>query len=241
MKRLLLLLILAASTIYAQAETLTLNKKTQQVSSYLDQTYKVEPYIKAGLNLATISGVGENYDFNKNNMQVGYYVGAGFTGAVIYDFYWGMELGLSTRGFGGEHEFPEYGQDKNDFEYLYSHNVELVPIFVGYKYKLSDKITLDTHFGMYLSYDYYGEYTYEDNFDSRDSKYYSLSEYANENDMSYKRFDLGIKYGVGVWFNNRVNLGVELKNGFQPMFEVDDTDSVHGYTFNAMATLRYKF
>ncbi len=235
------MLLLATSALYAKAETLSLNKRTEALSPLLSQTYKVDPYIKAGLNLATISGVGENYDFDKNNMQVGYYVGVGFTGAVIYDFYWGMEFGLSSRGFGGELKFPEYGQDKNDFEYLYSHNVELVPIFIGYKYKLSDKITLDTHFGMYLSYDYYGEYTYEDNYDSSYSRYYSLSEYADENDMSYKRFDLGIKYGVGAWFNNKINFGLELKNGFQPMFEYDDTDSVYGYTLNAMATLRYKF
>ncbi len=242
MKKLLLLTLLASCVLCAEAQN-SAKRRDLLRESGLSEPYKLDQYIRGGLNLSTISGV-DSFDFDNNILQAGYFLGYGFTAPIFWDLYWGSEFALTTRGFGGEFEFPEYDQVGNDVEYIHAHLVQLTPINIGYRYALSDNVKLDLQVGVYLSYDYAGKYYYDDKFDDSYDLNYTFEEYAESKEMSYSRFDVGLNSGLGVWYKDKVKFDVQVKNGFMPIFEYDDDDDEgekFGFTCNYMATVSFRF
>lgn len=142
------------------------------------------------------------------------------------DLYWGMELGLGTRGgsyTGGEYKWiSDYvsseGEDKC---YVNTYNVKFVPFEIGYKFPVTDKLKIDAHLGVFVSFDYAGAYTEDEwrttTYNDGDATKETFNESWSFGDdyADMYRFDAGLQLGVGVWFG-RFNLNFTWQRGFAP-------------------------
>lgn len=169
-------------------------------------------YVRAGLNMNSLSL--DDGDFESQNSsyetsgKTGFNLDFGFNkGFGKSNAYWGMELGVSSRG-GKIEEFSGYkGYDDNGNEFMewvkngeYSftgYNVKFVPLMFGYKYPVTEDIKIDGHIGGFVSYDFTTSEDEEDMYDV-----YSDSD-----------VDAGLQVGVGVWYK-RVNLDLMYQKGF---------------------------
>lgn len=170
------------------------------------------------------------------------------------DLYWGMELGLGTRG-GSYHAYqksPTYeGEDKC---WVNTYGVKYVPFQLGYKFPVNDDIKIDAHLGVWLEYDFAGSYT--------EDEWAKWSTWGNsDNEETYKRswgyyddhvngigIDAGLQLGIGVWFK-RFNLNFTWQRGFAPMMDFPfgdhvynkDGDRVYYNSSNAIISLGVSF
>ncbi len=118
--------------------------------------FNIEERIKDYFKPASSLGFDFDFGFNK-------YFGQS-------NLYWGMELGVGTRGFANS----EADEDKNATAY----NVKYSPFTIGYKYPLTETIKIDAHFGGFATYDFAHS-----------------SGFSTDND-----YDFGIQVGAGVWY-----------------------------------------
>ena len=88
----------------------------------------------------------------------------------------------------------------------------------GWKINIPDtKFSIDPHIGVYAACDYAGKMTIEeDGYDDQEVKIGDMDD--------YNRFDVGMKIGVGVWYNKKYNLDFTYQRGFLGM----DTDADGG-------------
>ena len=169
--------------------------------------------------------------------------------------YWGMELGIGKRGFKQKlsagyiemttssniMQFKELATDQTSN--LLAEYVQFIPVNIGYRYLINDKMALDVHAGVFTSYDYWGHYTtdalyYRFDDTNRDNNMLMTSQaYLDTQDMyGYHKFDTGIIGGIGFWYGHfHIECGYQY--GFVSVFKGDD-----GYHCNSwQAKLGYAF
>lgn len=201
----------------------------------------------AGFNKA----VGSNKETQQEDWDNGDWDGS-FKSSTGYDFtigfsksfggsplYWGMEVGLSTRGYktsatwekslsssvSGGTDYHGKFQDVT----LLCHMVKFSPFMIGYRYEFLGNMAADIHLGAYASYDYAGKNTvdYTDHI-------VSTSKYGNRNDKTttstetklndldgMRKYDAGMTLGVGYWFG-RFNIDFTWQRGFISMNDDGD-------------------
>ena len=169
--------------------------------------------------------------------------------------YWGMELGIGKRGFKQKlsagyiemttssniMQFKELATDQTSN--LLAEYVQFIPVNIGYRYLINDKMALDAHAGVFTSYDYWGHYTTDalvyshDDFNPDNNRLSSSEAYLDTQDMyGYRKFDTGIVGGLGFWYGHfHVECGCQY--GFVSVFKGDE-----GYHCNSwQAKLGYAF
>lgn len=148
--------------------------------------------------------------------------------------YWGMELGISTRGFEANAEWKTGHVSSNWGDYigheikqeqtLNAYNANLTPFMIGYKYNLLSAMTLDVHLGGFISYDFAGKYKVYDYDWQTSSNRPRTTEKTTKTDISdldkYSCFDAGINLGFGVWYGH-FNIDFTWQRGFVDMFDTD--------------------
>ncbi len=237
MKKILLLLLLSLSVCTLQAQNTKVGSNSSSITTVRERTREraateSTSFVRIGLNLGTMSEFDE-FDFDEDMRQMGYYVGCGFnkTLPAISGLYWGMEVALTTRGYSGRDEYSngryyygtEYYDEKEYKDTYIAHSFMAIPYNMGYKYQIpSTGIKVDFHLGLYLSYDYAGRvyetteyFSSEYDISDKDKETYTIKEAWDDD---YCRYDVGLNFGFGVWFN-RLNLDVSFQRGYIPMVE----------------------
>jgi len=174
--------------------------------------------------------------------------------------YWGMELGIGKRGFKQKFSaayteiitsFNMKYLSINQTSNLLAEYVQFIPVNIGYRYLINDKMALDAHAGVFTSYDYWGHYTTDalvyrlninikntlDDFNPDNNGLSSSQAYLDTQDMyGYRKFDTGITGGIGFWYGHfHIECGYQY--GFVSVFKGDD-----GYHCNSwQAKLGYAF
>lgn len=153
----------------------------------------------------------ENFDCN---LKMGYDVTLGLQKAIKGGrFYYGPELGVTSRGFQLEYTGSNWW---NVIEYGgLSHGVFVSPLNFGFQQRLSNKLTLDAHVGLPVTYYYCDDI--EDDGMSDD----------------YDGWDFNMKLGVGVWIK-RFNIDLSYRHGFLETWG-------EGQSNNVMLGLGYRF
>lgn len=153
----------------------------------------------------------ENFD---SNLKMGYDVTLGLQKAIKGGrFYYGPELGVTSRGFQLEYKGSNWW---NVIEYGgLSHGVFVSPLNFGFQQRLSNKLTLDAHVGLPVTYYYCDDI--EDDGMSDD----------------YDGWDFNMKLGVGVWIKH-FNIDLSYRHGFLETFG-------EGQSNNVMLGLGYRF
>ena len=194
MKKIILIALLGLTTLAGSAQVLTsrsLMKKQSQTTWYA----------RLGLSIDMLSGL------DSEDKDHGYSLGSKAGMAVDFGFnkpigksgvYWGMELGVQTRGGKINRYIERY--DETSSATLTSWDVQYLPINFGYKYSITDDVKLDIHLGGFLSCDF----THKAKDDDGDEL---------DTDVFDNRFDAGVQVGLGIWYK-KVNLDFAYQHGF---------------------------
>lgn len=172
MKKIFLLAIAVVLGIGANAQILSSrtvsHKKTESNMMW---------YVKAGVSILNATAPDDDADGLKST--VGPDLTVGFHKPIsTTSFYWGMDLGIGTRGF-------KYGEKFLAWDLRFS------PITVGYKYAINDVIKLDGHFGGFLSYDFAHNDNADEVFDDFDAGFQIGA------GVWFNRFNLDVTYQRG--------------------------------------------
>lgn len=174
------------------------------------QSSNTQWFVRGGMNLMNLSG--DAAEDLKSKM--GYNVMLGFTKNLgAQGAYWGMDFGLTSRGFKVEGE----GDDIKSI----AHAVQVSPFTFGWEFDVTDAISIDPHIGAFVSCDY----TSKMKGDGEDIRW---SDFADYSEVDYNRFDAGLNLGVGVWYD-RFNLDFSYQRGFIDVFT--DLDGVKSSNF----------
>lgn len=194
--------IFVCSTISAQVVTSTSFKKAKANTLW---------YVKAGMNIANMSGDGESAD-----AIMGYNVGIAFDRSIgTSGMFWGMGLQLATKGW-------KYSEEDNETK-LNAHKLE-IPLNLGYKYQVNDDLAIDARVGGFANFDVFGKLKYKEDGEEESVNIGDLDE--------YDRFSAGIQFGVGVWYQ-KLNLNITYQNGLVKANEMKER--------NWMISLGYAF
>lgn len=146
--------------------------------------------------------------------------------------YWGMGLGLATRGFKANAEWSKTTVSST-FGDVISHvvkqnntltayNVYVEPIIIGYKYTFLRNMAIDAHLGGFASFDFAGNnkvYNYDFQLSSGVGREKENTTSISLSDLNkYSRLDAGFNLGIGVWYGH-INLDFEWQRGFINMFD----------------------
>lgn len=194
--------IFVCSTISAQVVTSTSFKKAKANTLW---------YVKAGMNIANMSGDGESAD-----AIMGYNVGIAFDRSIgTSGMFWGMGLQLATKGW-------KYGEEDYETK-LNAHKLE-IPLNLGYKYQVNDDLAIDARVGGFANFDVFGKLKYKEDGEEESVNIGDLDE--------YDRFSAGIQFGVGIWYQ-KLNLNITYQNGLVKANEMKER--------NWMISLGYAF
>lgn len=189
MKKIALLLTALVMCVAAQAQVRTSR-------TFVKQKANMEWIVRAGLNINHLAGF-DVADGVKIGSRAGFDVDFGFNRYFNNsNLYWGMELGLNSRG-------GSVGDDEAKFKFA-GYNVKYSPFTIGYKFPVADGIKIDPHFGVYASYDFATSVKFDNGDESIDVKDYM--DFDN-------KYDVGIQIGAGVWYK-RFNLDLMYVRGF---------------------------
>lgn len=147
--------------------------------------------------------------------------------------YWGMELGVSTRGYkanaewktGNVSSWGDYiGHIIKEEETLTAYNVDLTPVMFGYKYNLLSNMTIDAHLGGFVSFGFAGSrklYNYDWQTSSGKDREKENTTKVDLGDLDgYRRVDAGLNLGVGFWYGH-FNIDFTWQRGFINMYDID--------------------
>lgn len=189
MKKLIIALVALTLGFGAQAQLRTSR-------TFVKSKSRTEWIIRAGLSINKLNGLTyEDEDVDGVGCKTGFDINIGFNKYMgSTNLYWGMELGIGTRGTSFE-AYDDY-YDKEMKGGISAYNVKWSPFTIGYKYAIGDMLKIDPHLGLYASYDF------------------SSSSTGDLDDLdSMQEFDAGIQAGVGVWYG-RFNLDFMYQAGF---------------------------
>ncbi len=180
---------------------------------------------------SNVNAIGEDAEYSIGS-KAGMDVDFGFQRPIGNSgIYWGMELGIGTRGASMKAEFED-GENK---AHIMTWNAKYSPFTIGYKYALTDDWKLDAHLGAYVSYDFAGGTKYSWGGDDPDEKL-SFSEIKDEA-WDFQCLDAGMQIGVGAWWK-KVNLDLTYQRGFITAAKVAGCDL---YSSNIMIRVGYAF
>lgn len=203
----------------------TVSAEKVNAFSYTKSQRSTMWYARVGLSVNNAAGGGKIANVINDNSEDGEFSYGPKAGlAVDFGFqkgigksglYWGMELGIGTRG-GYEKYEDGYGYwSKGNMDIW---DVKYSPFTIGYKYALTDNLKLDGHLGIFLSYDFAGT-----DIKFKDSKGNTEQEPLDDYFFDYAPFDAGMQLGVGIWYG-RFNLDFSYQRGFVPMGSFDAGD-----------------
>lgn len=211
--------------LFATTLLMAATASAQKVSSttYVKERSHTQWYVRLGMSINNAAGAGDILDAIKTDEDCED-VSAGSKVGMALDFgfqknigksglYWGMELGIGSRGASMTEKFPaddEYPAGKNKGHFS-SWNVKYSPFTFGYKYALTDDIKLDGHIGAFVSYDFSGKTKFS--WGDGDEEELSFSEIKDKYD--FQCFDAGMQIGIGVWWK-KFNLDFTYQRGFVP-------------------------
>lgn len=184
---------------------------------------RTEKIIRVGLSINNFSGLinDKDEDAEGKGSKVGFDVDFGFNKYFgSSNLYWGMELGIGTRGCTAD--YYDYYDEKEKGGFL-AYNVKYSPFTIGYKFAIGDMIKIDPHLGCYASYDFASS---------------SSGDFGCED---WTKYDAGIQAGIGVWYG-RFNLDFMYQGGFinlEPCFDWEYFDG--GKTSNFLIRLGISF
>lgn len=191
-------------------------------------------YLKGGLAFQTWTGkdvkiIGDGMSMNPG-YGVGYDVLFGFQKdfSFLNGLYWGPEIGIGSRGFRTSVSEDEASESITAM----MNALKITPVQLGYKYNITNLLTLDAHIGFLMSVDLFGGMYYKYSYGKE-----SESESEKLSDLDgYKRFDIGINPGITLWIGK---LGVDFtyQKGFLSM--AGDQGKV--YSQNLLLRLAYRF
>jgi hypothetical protein len=185
-------MILTAFTclLMAGAQAQIVSSRSVSITQEAKAPTEMITYGRVGIGLMSITG-----DDVESKSKLGYNLAIGFQKSLdTNDLYWGLEAALGSRGF----------KDKYDDTYsLIAHNIQVSPS-IGWKPVIGDDLNLDIHVGAFVSYDFAGTV-------KEDDESWGLGDTEG-----YKRFDVGLNPGVGVWYGN-YNLDISYQRGFLEM------------------------
>lgn len=220
MKTFFKLSLLALSVIVgANANAQTTSTTEQGVLSY---------GVKAGINFAGFNGKGADGLDGK----VGFNVGVFAEYTLPTNLYFLTGLDISQKG--AKVEMEEDGESsKNTYSPVYLQ----LPIHAGYKFSLSDNITLGLHAGPYLAYGIGGKVKEEYTFDGETEKE-EMDFFGSKEKGGAKSFDFGIGLGANVDVNQfQVGMGYDLGLTNIDRYEADAHLKNHNFFIN----IGYKF
>lgn len=185
--------------------------------------------VKAGI--ATNNFVGDGMD-DDARAKAGYNFGVEFNRTIgKKGAYWGMDFLLGSRGW-------KYSEGEDGIKLIAkqsAHNFQWAPFNFGWKIDIIDKITIDPHVGLFMSIDYAGKQSVTlEAFGEEETE--EMRIFDDESD--YIPVDLGLKIGVGVWFNNKFNLDLTYQRGFVNAY--DDSEATSKAS-NFLIRLGYAF
>ena len=193
MKKLFSLVCAVLLAVSAQAQLVTSRSRSMIDTPKEDRLMWV---LRAGIGSNNFAGE----DYEDFDSKFGYTFSIEFNRSIgRRGAYWGMDWGLGSRGYKEE-----------DFK-LTAHNVHWSPYIFGWKINIADtKFAIDPHISAYMSVDYAGKYSEDD---------WELGIYESEDEWGnsypdYWPLDIGIRVGVGVWYNKRFNLDLMYQRGF---------------------------
>jgi len=213
MKKLIIALVALTLGFGAQAQLRTSR-------TFVKSKSRTEWIIRAGLSINKLNGLSSgNEDVDGVGCKTGFDIDFGFNKYFgSSNLYWGMELGIGTRGVSFEDKDEELKGG------ISAYNVKWSPFTIGYKYAIGDMLKIDPHLGLYASYDFSSS---------------STGDLDDLDDM--QKFDAGIQAGVGVWYG-RFNLDFMYQAGFinsEPSFDYGYLDG--GKTGNFLIRVGVSF
>lgn len=200
---------------------------------YKKEGRAIEWMIRAGLSFNNMAGLDTDY-FNDDYESISLGAKTGF--AIDFGFnkyfgqsdgYWGMELGIGTRGLSSTYKRIYNDVDEETEKgSMIAYTVKFSPFTIGYKIPVADNLKIDPHFGIYASYDLSREYD--------DYSEFEYDEY--EDDYSA---DLGVQLGVGAWYGH-FNIDFMYQRGFLDAVDMRRVDGI-GKTSNFLIRVGYAF
>lgn len=211
-------------------------------------------------------GVGSNKFVGSENEEMDIHRKAGYS--IGFEFnrtikqkgaYWGMDFTFANRGYEIESPYGDYKEKLN------AHYFQWTPFIFGWKIKVGhSNFSIDPHIGVFASFDMAGgiEATYEHTYPTQEAQWVPGYSYGYTNypghyvyNTTYQtrtetyegsvydadggdHFDVGLKFGVGVWYKNKYNVDFTVQRGFiEPNYgSVND-----GGSLNLMFRLGYAF
>lgn len=214
------LFILAAAMMAATASAQVVTSRT-----YVKSKKATTWYGRIGMSVNNVAGANDVVEAimdgeGKGSLgsRVGMDIDFGFQRPISnFGLYWGMELGIGTRGGSVklEYEDEDGSSDGEEKGHITTWNVKYSPFTFGYKYAVTDDIRLDGHIGAYVSYDFAGKSHWD--WGDNDTEELGISKLKDRYD--FQAFDAGMQVGLGVWWK-RFNLDFTYQRGFVPAAKV---------------------
>lgn len=117
---------------------------------------------------------------------------------------WSLQSGLMISSKGYKYDYKnEYYNESCKVRPIYLD----IPILAAYKFNISDNTKFVINAGPYLAFGLGGKYNYDEGEDPKIFKDY-------EDEKGWKRFDLGIQYGIGLEIGEHYLVNLTGQNGF---------------------------
>lgn len=250
MKKIVIIMAVAVMALSASAQVVTSRTSIRSKS-------KTTWFVRLGMSIDNLTNGNEviKYEADEDGKasigsKVGMDLNFGFMRNIGKSgLYWGMDLGLGTRGATCKEEGTYQEYDRNlgkNVDYKYTNkgsvmtwNVKYSPFTFGYKYSITDDLKLDAHLGAYASFDFAGGTKYEWENDEAEKLSYSQ---MKEKNWDYMPFDAGLQLGIGAWWK-KFNFDITYQRGFVPAAVVyyGKENPANIYSSNLMLRLGYAF
>lgn len=150
---------------------------------------------RVGMNFSNITKDSESKALPGFNLGVGMDYG--------FSENWSLQSGLIISSKGYKYD----AEDAHDYSYKARPIYLDIPILAAYKFNISDNTKFVINAGPYLAFGLGGKYKYDEGGDVKIFKDYDKKK-------GWKRFDLGIQYGIGLELNDRYLINLTGQNGF---------------------------
>ena len=176
-------------------------------------------FVRGGVSLNMVGGDYVKYWKDEDRsfgMKPGFDISAGFERFFgKKNLYWGLELGIGTRGFSAKYEkeytdWVEGKEVKGTDTYkasLSNINVKL-PIFIGYCHPIGEHMKIDAHVGPYVSYDFTKSAKDDDG-----NVFGGYGDSFKYNHADVVGVDAGAAVGLGFWYDHFL-IDVTYQKGF---------------------------
>lgn len=124
---------------------------------------------------------------------------------------WSLQSGLMISSKGYKYD----AEDAHDYNYKARPIYLDIPILAAYKFNISDNTKFVINAGPYLAFGLGGKCKYDEGEDIKIFKDY-------DEEKGWKRFDLGIQYGIGLEIGEHYLVNLTGQNGFITPYDFED-------------------